>query len=193
MVRKQTNWDLAFEMKKHTDTGEKLLWAGKPRQGLLIKPSDIILIPFSLLWGGFAIFWEYMAISGGAPFFFALFGVPFVLIGIYLIIGRFFYDSWNRKNTSYAVTNKRLIIKSGVINKTISSFDIQSLSNLNVTEKPNGWGSILINSYSFQNQLFKNSGWPANTKQKAAFEMIPEVRKVYRIITESQSKKHEYL
>lgn len=57
------NYDVQMIIQKELDSGEGLLWAGTPKQGTIFKGTDVFMIPFSLLWGGFAIFWEYMALT----------------------------------------------------------------------------------------------------------------------------------
>jgi hypothetical protein len=122
--------------------GEKVLWSGHPGQGLLLTGRDIFLIPFSLLWGGFAIFWEFSVMSLPTPDFFRLWGVPFVLIGLYLIIGRFVIDAWLRSNTMYAVTNQRILIaRSGPFAK-FTAISLHRLPDLQLTEGKNGRGTI---------------------------------------------------
>lgn len=92
---------------------EHVLWKGKPDEGLQLSSGDYFMIPFSLLWCGFAIFWEFMAITGGAPFFFCLFGIPFVCIGCYMVFGRFIWSAYVQKRTMYVITNKKIIRKRG--------------------------------------------------------------------------------
>lgn len=180
--------DLGYEMKRHLDPGERIIWAGVPKQGLMLTSKDVFLIPFSLMWGGFAIFWETLVLAGGGfGYFMAIFGIPFVLIGLYLIFGRFFYDAAVRKNTTYVLTNNRIIIKSGILNKNIKSLDLRSLTNVTVDENANGRGTILLASEAAYTGMFRGTGWPGvNSKMSPAFFNIPEARNVYKKILEAQ-------
>lgn len=93
------------------ESGERLLWSGRPGSRWLY-PQDALLIPFSLMWGGFAIFWEASVLSNSGArdsMIFPLWGVPFVLAGLYLMVGRFFARRWLRRRTLYAVTDQRVI------------------------------------------------------------------------------------
>jgi hypothetical protein len=86
---------------------ERILWSGQPDTSVIFSSSDMFQIPFSLMWGGFAIFWEYTAITqttatsniGVSELIFPLFGIPFVIIGLYIMFGRFFYKTFKKKRT----------------------------------------------------------------------------------------------
>jgi hypothetical protein len=97
-------------------SGEVVLWAGKPDSSVVFHREDILLIPFSLLWGGFAIFWEATAlgmhtrVAHPAPWFFMLWGIPFVVIGQYIIWGRFLVTAWKKRRTFYALTDQRVLV-----------------------------------------------------------------------------------
>ena len=95
----------------YLDPGERILWEGRPDTRLfLLRKQDTFLIPFSLVWGGFAIFWNVGVWTGGAPFFFSIFGLPFLIVGAYVTIGRFFHDQLRRRGTVYALSTKRAFI-----------------------------------------------------------------------------------
>ena len=159
-------------------SGERLLWNGKPQGGIRLRSSDAFLIPFSLMWGGFAIFWEFSVILTGAPFLFKLWGIPFVLIGIYIIFGRFIVDAKSRAKTIYAVTNQRIIIISALFGRKIKSLNLRNLPELTLNEKSDGSGTITFGSTSAFN-AWGNSSWPnAQQAQVPSFEMINNVRQV---------------
>jgi hypothetical protein len=179
------DFDAQNQLQAELLADEKLLWASKPAGGLKFRTSDALFIPFSILWFGFAIFWEFGAtMSGGGPFF-TIWGIPFVCIGFYICIGRFFYDKKNRENTVYGITNNRIIIKSGVFNTTVDSFNIRSLVNLNIETKPDGSGTIKLDADKTPFASFTPVGWPGS-KRAPALEFIQNVRDVYNLILQQQ-------
>ena len=123
--------------------GERILWSGRPAQGFLLTSRDAALIPMSLLWGGFAVFWETMVVTQQkTPGFFALWGIPFVLIGLYFIVGRFLLDAWIRSGMLYAVTDKRILIsRSGPFAK-FTAVSLDRLPDASITENSGGRGTI---------------------------------------------------
>ena len=118
---------------------EYLLWSGKPCKGRLLVKSDIFMIPFSIVWCGFAVFWEYSAVRGGVPLPFALFGIPFVVMGLYITIGRFFHKAYLRKRTAYAITNRRVLRLQG---RKVDTLSGDALSRMRISENRDGSGTI---------------------------------------------------
>src|SRR5258708_21792082 len=121
------NWERAAraEIERVLQPDEQLLWYGRPQQGIRFAPQDVFQLPFSLLWGGFAIFWETKVLSlRGAPWFFAIWGIPFVGMGLYLIAGRFFVDRARRACTYYGLTSRRAILVKAARRRSVTSIDL---------------------------------------------------------------------
>ena len=166
---------------------ERILWSGRPKQGLMLRSSDAALIPFSLMWGGFAIFWETTAVMSGAPFFFRLWGIPFVLVGLYLIAGRFFADAWERGKTVYVITNERVLIVGGLLKRTVTSLELRTLPEMSLSLAGDDKGTLTFGSGS-------NAGWgrfrfgnQTSPPPPPQFEAIPDAAKVMACIRDAQA------
>lgn len=51
------------EIERELQAGERLLWSGQPLTKIVFHPSDWTAVPFSLMWGGFSLFWETGALN----------------------------------------------------------------------------------------------------------------------------------
>jgi len=92
--------------------GERLLWSGRPDPAVTFTPDDRYLIPFSLLWAGFSVFWEISAIGEGGVLL-PLWGIPFVAAGAYMVVGRFFGKRRRKRRTAYGLTEERALVAVG--------------------------------------------------------------------------------
>ena len=192
----------ASRLQRELTPDEHLLWSGAPAQGVRLRGGDIFMIPFSLLWGGFAFFWEGGVLTSlGARFtstypfiqiqlatvsFMALWGIPFCLMGIYVIIGRFFVDAWMRGRTVYGVTDHRVIIAQG---GSVKSLPLATLPQIELREGRSGRGSLYFGEPSF----FDVAGWPrwgyrGGNTTVPSFEGIAKAREVYTLILGASRK-----
>jgi hypothetical protein len=168
--------------------GERVLWSGQPKQGVTLSGRDTFLIPFSLIWGGFAIFWNAMVWLGpfdsndGSPgWFFKLWGLPFLVAGLYLIVGRFFHDARIRKNLLYRVTEQRIIV---LRKSKFTSLDIHHLPRLELSEHRDGTGTLAFEPSNFGpwGGMSGFSLWLPALGGATQFFRIRDPRKVYELI-----------
>lgn len=177
----------ALVITKELASGETLLWAGRPQQGVLFRRSDLLLVPFALLWCGFAIFWETAVISSRAPILFRLWGIPFVVIGLYMVFGRFFAEAKQRERTYYGLTDRNIIIVSGWFNRQVKRINLKTISDVSLEERGERRGTITFGPALPFQAWFGASGWPGMGRTATpSFEMIENARSVYELITTTQ-------
>ncbi len=122
--------------------GEKLLWCGCPQQGILFRPADKLLIPVSICWTFCGYIWwfvdTHMPVPIGSPYLV----LPWLIAGIYFMVGRFVADAAERKRSVYALTPLRaLLFRVGATAKS-QSIDLATMGNVALAERADGRGTI---------------------------------------------------
>jgi hypothetical protein len=191
------NQDTVVEIQPELTNGESVVWSGQPNPSIIFHKEDLFLIPFSLLWGGFAIFWE-AGVSGfwgskthqnGSWSFGILWGIPFVLIGQYLIWGRFFYAAWLKGRTFYAVTNQRVIVIQNGWKRQMASSYIDTLPNLIKERSSDGIGTLRFAQSQPTSGRAQWGAWNGlSVGGVPTFVDIAEVDTVYRLISDLREK-----
>jgi hypothetical protein len=130
------------------DDNESIVWEGKPNR-LVYSLRGIAISIFGLFWitpiCSFTLF--PLLISGigglasgsgtgglvglGFGSFFSCFTIPFWFIGIAMTLNPVFnFFAWN--NVSYAFTDKRIILSSGLIGQDFKAVDFDQIKNITV-------------------------------------------------------------
>lgn len=186
------------EFQSELTPGESVIWAGQPSRKVIFHKEDVYLIPFSLLWGGFAIFWEasVLGFMGGSStdhstrWFLLLWGVPFVLVGQYIIWGRFIYAAWKKGNIQYAVTNKRVLVLD-VPRRRLTAAFLEQIPIMDKTLRLDGIGTLRFGNPPVRTGRSSGfAGWDAlNSGDVPTFVDIEGADTVYRLVNEQREQK----
>lgn len=148
--------------------GEHILWAGK---GKGVGQGAIVGVFFAIFWLGFAVFWTVGATVAGGVF--GLFGVPFVLIGIFLISSFIFPPK-----KYYAITNMRILRKEG---KNMISERLDQVVDVTVTVRGSGKGDVTYRSTG--NTFYRSNSH--NVTAMRGFFNVENPNEVYCILNEA--------
>ncbi len=177
---------------------ERLLWCGQPLKRIVLRPSDWYAVPFSIMWGGFALFWESVVLGHGSlnlkhsPDFFVLWGIPFVLVGQYMIWGRFLYTAWLKGRTYYAVTDRRVLVScNGFSNKFLAA-TLSSLPSITMAARDDCAGTITF-AENIASSLFSRGKTGSRSKNQIGIDLatlnffdIADVKAVYRLLQDAR-------
>jgi hypothetical protein len=164
--------------------GERIQWTGLPARGVIFTPQDIFVIPFSILWLGFVVFWEVTVVTqGGDPSGLVFGGVMFVF-GFTIMVGRFFIDAWVRTRTAYAITGQRALVLRSVFGEKLLSAPLGG--ELRVRQGRGGRGTLEFGSGSRFARFFGAmqrqswSIWVPSISDDVRFLSVPDVMEAYR-------------
>ena len=176
------------ELSQHINPSERILWAGRPKTGIIFRKTDIFVTLFSAVWlvmwtRGFGAFWKgEREIS--IDILFLLLGT---VVGLYFLFGRFIHDAWRRSRTHYGLTEHRVLIITGTLYNRPKSIPLKSMKDISLQEKADGSGAIIFGS-SGMAAFFKGHKYSPgfHSKNVPVIEEIQNVRSVYDQILSAQ-------
>jgi len=173
---------------RELEQGERVLWSGRPENRRWLSSQDVVLLPFSIVWCAIVFASSAGALSshsgeGGA--FSILSNVPFVLIGLYLLVGRLFVRRRLRRRTLYAITETRALAIEGTWRgaERVTSVWFGAYPSVDEQLGRNGVGTIVVGSLATgRRRLGAGSGWPTGrsaTPNAVVFADIADAADVY--------------
>lgn len=139
------------------NSDEKVLWRGKPNAKSYVLAAMVKMLPMALIWiafdGTFIFFITMGMTQGQIPLGILGFVIPFFLLHltpVWIWIANTVKAVREVKNLEYAVTDKRIIIRSGIIGidfKFVNYTEIDSVNiKVGLIDKIFKVGDIYINS-----------------------------------------------
>lgn len=171
--------------------GERPLWQGRPVRHPLFRPPDAVLIPFSLLWGGFVLTMLVVIGIGRSSLGSLVVLLPFSAVAVYLIAGRFVVRAIASRRTRYAVTDRRVLIVGGLSGTRVTSAYLTSLPPPVIRERADRSGSVAFGSFPGLGDAFGRqagrTGWAIEPSLTPVLRDIEEVRRVRDLIASAQA------
>lgn len=177
------------QIKEKYFKNDTVLWEGAPNKVPVFSKADFLLVPFSLIFGGFLLGYAILsaiAMLAGQGILFSLVGITFFILGIYLIFLRLWYRKKRISREVYFVTNKRVFGFDTMRDNVL--FDIP----LRDVELSLGYKSLELGEANSIGDFIYGLGldifFRKFSKETPAFKYIDNIEKVCKIIISNIEK-----
>jgi len=143
---------------------ERIQWVGTPEASKRVTPKNLGEVAFGIMWTGFCVVWEATAAKSG-DLFAILWGIPFLGVGLYLLVGRFIYRSYLAKRTVYAVTNRRVL---RIVRGRVESAYISALPSISTSPEGVDFGAVGFSNLRDPEEVARLVDRLRNEPQRAA-------------------------
>ncbi len=182
--------------------GEHILWQGQPEPGIdwraFFGPSILIgafFTLFSMIWIGMS---ASMISGSDVPFpfqLFPLFGLPFLLVGPFMLGGHVIWDAFIRSQTWYSLSTRQAFVAQQVFGRRkLTAHPIAEMGRINLIDgQP---GDIIFGVSAQRRQIVRKGPGRSGVQmglslQNQGFFRIAEARKVYRMLRDQQTALRE--
>lgn len=185
--------DAVDMMTSHLAPGERLLWAGQPKQGFALRGWDILHWPLSILMAVVGTFVTVIELREPSEPGAIVAALIMAFAGYYAAVVRFFVDRWQRSTIYYAVTDSRAIILTGESADDIQSVYLSTLKEVTYTHRGDDTGTLEFDRpsvFTIQGRYdtFRGASWPRlGYRLTPAFEMIADAREVRDLIVQARN------
>jgi hypothetical protein len=175
------NTSAEAEISNLLEPGEALVWSGRPRQGLRLRPLDKFLIPFySFTFLALVGMFLVAIFKFGGQTFVLVALIPFAFVGLYALFGRFIVDAKQRAKSFYGLTNRRVVIIGGLMTSTTKSLLLDSLKEISLQEAADGNGSVVFGIPNLFSNVVAAVPWPGTSRILIpAFDLIEHAKQVH--------------
>ena len=175
--------DFEETIRKEITRPELLLWAGRTRQGWVLRGLDLQMALTGILFLVPVALFSAQLIRAGSPRSLICLA-PFYAAGFHAIVGRSWLDARGRRRTAYGLTTERVIIIWGTFRCSILSLDLDSLSGVRLAEGRNG-GTITFGAMLGERK--GATGWPTSRQDLVPrFELAADAKMVFDLIREAR-------
>ena len=157
--------------------GENVIYKLKPKKRAFILNKSLMMFPIALIWLAFDSVFIYNFLSDGEVGNFIWFVIPFFalhLMPVWIWLANVITANRRWKNTTYYITDKRIIIENGFIAGNFQTIYYKDINNVRVSigviDKLLGVGDIYIST--------KLNASNALLDLEEAAEVYPKIQKI---------------